>query len=97
MGSFGEAHRAIRVNLLVQYVRMSKLTLSVDPEIVSSAKRYARQHGTSVSRMVETYLGAVSKPVRTNGKDTPALNLLRGILEKADIEDYRRHLASKYR
>lgn len=88
---------AIRTNRLLCYVQMSKLTLSVDPAVVSSAKRYARQHGTSVSRMVEIYLGAVSKPTSAAGKDTPALKSLRGILKKADLEEYRRHLASKYR
>ena len=39
---------------------MSKLTLSVDPAVVRRAKKYAAARGTSVSRLVTTYLG---KPV----------------------------------
>jgi len=39
---------------------MSKLTLSIDPVVISRAKRYAKQHGTSVSQMVEAYLASVS-------------------------------------
>jgi hypothetical protein len=32
---------------------MSKLTLSVDSRVVIRAKRYAKQQGVSVSKMVE--------------------------------------------
>jgi hypothetical protein len=31
---------------------MPKLTLSVDPAVVSRAKRYAKQNGLSLSKMV---------------------------------------------
>jgi hypothetical protein len=40
---------------------MSKLTLSVDSDVVARAKRYAEARGTSVSRLVETYLDVVSR------------------------------------
>jgi Family of unknown function (DUF6364) len=76
---------------------MSKLTLSVDGAVVNRAKRYAKQQGTSVSKMVETYLSSVAEgggPVR---KDTPILKSLRGILQKADVKDYKRYLENKYR
>ncbi len=75
---------------------VSKLTLSMNPEVVSSAKRYASRHGVSVSSMVETYLAAVSRPSVTSA-GPPVLRALRGTLKKADVEDYRKHLSSKYR
>jgi hypothetical protein len=74
---------------------MSKLTLSVDSGVVTRAKRYAKQHGTSVSEMVEAYLSAVAEP--RSVPDTPLLRSIRGILKKGSLEDYRRHLAAKYR
>jgi hypothetical protein len=40
----------------------TKLTLSVDPAVVSRAKRYAAKQGVSVSWLVETYLASVSRP-----------------------------------
>ena len=40
---------------------MAKLTLSVDADVVSVAKRYATRRGTSVSHLVEEYLRLVSK------------------------------------
>jgi hypothetical protein len=76
---------------------MSKLTLSVNDAVISRAKRYAKTQGVSVSKMVEAYLAAVADPLTRVTADTPALRAVRGILKKADVTDYRRHLANKYR
>ena len=75
---------------------MSKLTLSVNPDVAARAKRYAKRQGTSVSRMVEAYLTSVTDP-KTHQERTPTLDALAGILKKADIEDYHKHLSKKYR
>jgi hypothetical protein len=75
---------------------MAKLTLSVDDRVISQAKKYAKSRGVSVSEMVETYLAAVvDPPHRTDS--APVLRSVRGVLKKADIEDYRKHLRTKYR
>ena len=76
---------------------MSKLTLSVDDGVVSRAKRYAKQHGVSVSKMVETYLAAVAAHSTPASPDAPILRSLRGSLRKADRGQYKRYLAAKYR
>ena len=82
---------------------MAKLTLSVDSAVVSQARVYAKQHGVSISRMVETYLIAVAKTgpgaATSDGfsKSTPILKSLTGILSNANPEDHRRHLEKKYR
>jgi hypothetical protein len=76
---------------------MAKLTLSVDERVVSSAKEYAKRQGVSVSEMVESYLAAVSEPPSRVARATPVLNSLRGVLKHADIDEYRKHLAAKYR
>ncbi len=75
---------------------MSKLTLSVDPVVVAKAKRYAKKRGVSISRMVETYLASVTDPALTEDMP-PILRSVSGILKRADVDDYRRHLAAKYR
>jgi len=64
---------------------------------VSRAKRYAKQHGVSVSKMVESYLATVGEQPAAVSPDAPILRSLRGSLKKADLEDYRSHLAAKYR
>ncbi len=86
---------AIRIGCLIEYVRMSKLTLSVEKGVVSRAKRYAKKQGVSVSEMVEGYLAAVVAMPNSGLKDPPILRSLRGSLKKGDVEDYRRHLAAK--
>jgi hypothetical protein len=77
---------------------MSKLTLSVDERVVSQAKRYAKRRGISVSAMVEAYLTSVAEKSDKSPQDSPPiLRSLRGILKKADLETYKKHLATKYR
>jgi hypothetical protein len=76
---------------------MAKLTLSVDERVVSRAKRYAKRRGVSVSEMVEAYLDAVAEPPSPVTRDAPILRSVRGSLQKADINEYRKHLAAKYR
>ena len=75
---------------------MCKLTLSVDPDVAARAKRYAKGRGTSVSRMVEAYLTSVMAPAARE-EQTPILDSLDGILKKADIGDYYKHLSKKHR
>ncbi len=76
---------------------MSKLTLSVNDVIVARAKRYAKARGVSISKLVETYLSGVAEPSVPIVADTPILRSVRGVLNKADVKDYKRHLARKYR
>lgn len=75
---------------------MAKLTLSVDPDVVRRAKRYASARGTSVSRLVERFLGLLGRPPARTG-DPPVLRRLRGILKGGSRAEYRRHLVRKYR
>jgi hypothetical protein len=76
---------------------MSKLTLSVDDDVVSRAKIYAKQRGVSISQMVEVYLDAIAGPASQDVGDAPILRSVRGSLKKAQLEDYKKHLTAKYR
>jgi hypothetical protein len=76
---------------------MAKLTLSVDEVVISRAKHYAKQRGVSISAMVETYLAAVADSASSTTSDAPILRSVRGVLKNADLEQYRKHLAAKYR
>lgn len=76
---------------------MSKLTLSVDPKVAEQAKRYAKRRGTSVSRMVETYLASVSKQDMKEDEDPPILRSLRGSLKGTNVRDYYKYLEEKYK
>lgn len=76
---------------------MAKLTLSVDAAVVLRAKQYAKLRGVSVSEMVEAYLTAVAEPPSPTARATPILRSLRGVLASGNIDEYREHLAAKYR
>ena len=75
---------------------MSKLTLSVDDQVIHRAKQYAKERGTSVSQRVAGYLDAVTRPLK-GVEDPPVLRKIRGILRKGDRDDYPQHLIQKYR
>lgn len=75
---------------------MAKLTLSVDPKVVSRAKRIAQTRKTSLSRLVESYLRGLAVVSATEGK-TPIVDSLEGCLKEAEIGHYKRHLREKYR
>jgi len=85
------------VRILCYHTYMAKLTLSVDNRVVSRAKQYAKRRGVSVSKMVEGYLAAVAEPPSCATADAPILRSVRGILKSADVDEYRKHLAAKYR
>jgi hypothetical protein len=73
----------------------AKLTLSINPAVVSRAKRYAKQEGVSLSRLVEVYLASLTE--RPPAVDLPPLTAsLRGTLQKAGTGAYRKHLVRKY-
>ncbi|MGH8632472.1 MAG: DUF6364 family protein [Burkholderiales bacterium] len=71
----------------------TKLTITVDHEVVPRAKRYARSQGTSLSHLIERALREVSMPAaetfasRWRGRFRPA--------RRSKDERYRR-LAKKY-
>ena len=82
--------------------KMSKLTLSVDPEVVARAKEYAEQNHTSVSELVQTYLSIVTAPAKParSRELPPVLRSLRALLKDDGLdyrEEHRKHLAAKYR
>lgn len=73
-----------------------KLTIRVSEEVLEGAKRYAQDHGTTLSRLVTAYLqrlGAESDPL----KSAPITRSLAGVLpSSAGRDEYRVHLDSKY-
>jgi hypothetical protein len=80
----------------------SKLTLSVDPQVVARAKEYAERNKTSVSELVQTYLSIVTNPPKpAPGKELPpVLSSLRGLVKDDGLdyrEEHRKHLAARHR
>jgi hypothetical protein len=66
---------------------MTKLTLSVDLEIIKKAKDYANQQHTSLSRLVENFFKQLNKPTSEKYKNTKITNELIGIASVDKIKD----------
>ena len=73
----------------------TKLTLSVDPDVVARAKRFSERNDTTVSQLVEDFLASLEDSVEAA---TPISRRLRGVLPaSASRDEHRAHLAKKYR
>ncbi|MBS0619762.1 MAG: antitoxin [Spirochaetes bacterium] len=73
----------------------AKLTLSLDREIIKSAKKYAQKRGKSVSKIVQDYLSSISKTDSKVRKEQlgPVTQELHGVLKGKLTSDYRSDLA----
>ena len=81
----------------------TKLTLSLDSEIIKRAKEYAKERKTSLSNLVENYfyyLSSDTKEQNFNGEEkTPITNKLYGSLQmdNFDAEKFKEeYLMEKY-
>lgn len=73
----------------------TKLTLSVDPTVVERAKRFSRRNQTTVSELVQNFLGSLED---SEEAATPVVSRLRGVLPSTvSREDYSDHLDEKHR
>jgi macrodomain Ter protein organizer (MatP/YcbG family) len=95
----------LRVQHDIEYVKEfamnTKLTLSLDKDVIDRAKRYARRRHQSLSKMVENYLREVATPEGKEEDITPLVAELSGLLnpEQADRrrKEYADYLEEKYR
>jgi len=76
-----------------------KLTLKIDNSIIEKAKSYARNKNTSLSKLIESYLGKLVEP-NDNDEITPFVKSLSGIIDLPENFDskkeYKKHLENKY-
>jgi hypothetical protein len=68
----------------------AKLTLKLDKTVIASAKRYAKKHKRSLSRMVENYFNNLSLEHNYPQKHSPVVESLSGILSVEDLEKFAR-------
>ena len=82
---------------MLEFIRITKLTLSIDEGVIHRAKQYAQTRGTSVSRLVEQMLDLAASGSDQRGSTPPVLARMRGSLKGVDTRDYHRYLDRKYR
>jgi len=77
----------------------TKLTLKLNGNIIEQAKTYAKKKNTSLSKLIESYLGLLVDPSE-NQEVTPLVKSLSGVInlpKNTDIKkEYKKHLANKY-
>ena len=78
----------------------TKLTLRLKKKVIDQAKKYANDHDTSLSKLVENYLEAVTAASNEEDHISPLVESLSGVIQpsnNADLkEKYHKHVIEKY-
>jgi hypothetical protein len=76
----------------------TKLTLSLDKEIIAEAKSYARSRQVSLSKLIENYLNSLSHEPKNRDAISPLVESLTGIIpsDYDERKDYRNYIDKKY-
>jgi len=78
----------------------TKLTLRLKKRVIDQAKKYAADHETSLSKIIENYLAAITSESNEENEISPLVKSLSGIIQlPADFnhnEQYSKHLNEKY-
>ena len=79
----------------------TKLTLKLSSEVIEEAKRYAKESNTSLSKLIENYLSAITSTDSQKRKVNPIVESLTGIITLDDNHDdrksYTNYLSEKYK
>jgi hypothetical protein len=80
---------------------ITKLTLTIDKDVIGKAKKHASLQGRSLSNIVETYLKVITSDEKLAKSDyTPRIKALKGSFKAPAGFDYkeelRKGLADKY-
>ncbi|WP_298146827.1 DUF6364 family protein [Flavobacterium sp.] len=75
----------------------TKLTLTIEEEVIKLAKEYAKEKGQSLSELVESYFKfvVVDRPKISEKQLSPKIRKLRGILKVDDNFDYKQILTEE--
>jgi hypothetical protein len=75
----------------------TKLTLTIEKEVIKIAKQYAKERGQSLSEIVENYFKFVTeKRIKTKEKQlSPRVKRLRGIIKTDYGLDYKQILTEE--
>lgn len=77
-----------------------KLTLSLNGEVIDTAKKYAKSNNISLSKLIESYLGSLTKQEKSENEITPLVKSLSGVISlEGDIDvkdEYAKYLIEKY-
>jgi hypothetical protein len=74
----------------------TKLTLTIEQTIIEKAKKYAKDHGRSLSDIVENYLKGITKEDNIDSIElTPIVKSLKGSFKAPKNNDYKKELSKR--
>jgi len=75
----------------------TKITLYSDSDLINEIKQYAKEHNTSVSKLVNEFFKNILHREKINNSGS-LTEQLEGVLENSnvDLKDYKKHLEEKY-
>lgn len=74
----------------------TKLTLTIDQQIIEKAKEYAKNNGRSLSDLIENYLKVVVAEGSKSAEEiSPLVQSLKGSFGKPADYDYKKQLAHR--
>jgi ribosomal 50S subunit-associated protein YjgA (DUF615 family) len=80
-------------------IMSTKLTLSIDENVIEKAKSYAKNNSVSLSKLIENYLLSLTKQKSEKIKVSPLVESLTGVIS-LESDDYKKeyvdYLAKKY-
>ena len=68
----------------------TKLTIKINNDVISRAKRYAKLRRTSLSKMVESFLDSVTKNEPDDIEITPLVKSLSGVIKLPESFDIKK-------
>ncbi len=71
---------------------ITKLTLTIEQEIIELAKKYANKEGKSLSSIIENYLKMLVGKDKNKEELSPATKRLRGAIKLSEDFDYKKML-----
>jgi hypothetical protein len=78
----------------------TKLTLRLKKKVIDQAKKYANDHETSLSKLIENYLSAITNESKSIENISPLVQSLSGVIQMDGNEDpkekYHEHINKKY-
>lgn len=74
---------------------ITKLTLTIEQQVIKSAKKYAQRKGRSLSDLVENYLRSLSGGEDLKGEISPRVKRLMGSIVLPENFDYKKALGEE--
>ena len=72
----------------------TKLTLTVDNSVINSAKEYAREHGESLSAIVEDYFKSITTEKESNPVISDKVRKMMGVISLPEVFDFKKELGN---